>query len=179
MVRLGCPVPHKLRDQVWLGVGVGVGVAIAWWFRQRTGWGRHNSVPPAVLPMPPPVVQTAQFTIRESCGRASTGDERLSIAHVRVGEPCQEAIQTPAFDEYVLVLWGAMKVYVGSHTRSLRPRNRKRDEPFELLAGAGDTLWLPRGHRYRYTFPEKCEYVAVCLPAFSPSIASREEDAEQ
>lgn len=173
MVRLGCPVPHTLRDQVWLGVGVGVGVGIAWWLRRC----RRSAAPPAVLPMPPPVVQTAQFTIREACGHASNGDGRLSMAHVRVAEPCQEAIQTPDFDEYVLVLWGAMKVYVGSHTLALRPRHRLRDEPFELLAGAGDTLWLPRGHRYRYTFPEKCEYVAVCLPAFSPSIANREDDS--
>jgi hypothetical protein len=156
---------------VWLAAGVGIGLAIAYIHRQRSGWQRHASNPPCVLSDPPVVVRTAALAVTEVAGGASNGEPRLSVAHVRVSQATTEAIQIPDFDEYVLVLAGEMRVDVGHADRAKRPTRYAADEPRALTATAGETFWLPRGHRYKYWFPGTCEYVAICLPAFHPHLA--------
>lgn len=172
MSKMGCPFPHTARDQVWLAAGIGVGVGIAWMLRARDGWDRASTLGPCVLREPPTVVRTAALAVTEMAGGASNGEPRLSIAHVKVVAATTEAIQVPAFDEYVVILSGAMHVDVGHADASLRPARHKRAEPAVLAASAGQTLWLPRGQRYRYWFAGPCEYVAVCMPAFHPRLAN-------
>jgi len=41
--------------------------------------------------------------------------------------------------------------------------------------GAGEAILIPAGKRVRYSAPEGAEYVAVCVPAFTPELAHREE----
>lgn len=175
-----CPVPHTTRDQVWLGVGVGVGVGLgvlaSRWLWRGGSAATRNLQGPSVLPAPTRVVEMKdQLAIDEHAGRATTGESALSLAHVRVSAACSEPTQVPGFDEYVLVLSGEMVVEVGAEEPCKRPAARRADAPFELRAGAGRTLWLPAGHRYTYRFPSKCEYVPVCVPAFHPEIAGREQ----
>ena len=97
--------------------------------------------------------------IDEHVGRASTGDEAVSIAHMRAPAGWEEPAQTPRFDEYTLVLAGTLRVeHDGGH----------------LDVGAGQTVVARAGERVRYVAIAACEYVAVCLPAFTEAAAQRD-----
>ena len=99
----------------------------------------------------------------EHVGHASTGEAAVSVAHMRAPAGWDEPAQTPEFDEVTLVLAGQVRV---EHTAGV------------MEVHAGQSIVTRRGERVRYTVgPEGAEYVAVCLPAFSPDTAHR-EDAE-
>lgn len=164
--------PRARAWQVWITAGVGIGLGIAWWLRHHDGWDRALALGPCVLREPPTVVRTAALSVTEMAGGASNQEPRISIAHVKVVAATSEATQVPGFDEYVVILSGAMHVDVGNADPALRPWRHKRREPAVLTASAGETLWLPRGQRYRYWFAGPCEYVAVCMPAFNPRLAN-------
>ena len=71
----------------------------------------------------------------------------------------EEPAQTPEFDEYTMVLKGTLQVETKKGTLKVR---------------AGQALFLPAGEWVRYSTPEEdAEYVAVCLPAFSPETVHR------
>jgi ethanolamine utilization protein EutQ (cupin superfamily) len=97
--------------------------------------------------------------IDEHVGRAATGTEAVSVAHMRSPAGWEEPAQTPEFDEVTLVLAGAVHV---EHDGGV------------LVVGAGQSVLTRAGERVRYTTPEGAEYVAVCLPAFSPDTVHRE-----
>ncbi|HVM26583.1 MAG TPA: cupin domain-containing protein [Mycobacteriales bacterium] len=98
--------------------------------------------------------------IDEYVGRASTGSEAVSVAHMRSPAGWEEPAQRPEFDEVTLVLAGAVHV---EHDGGV------------LEVGAGQAVLTRAGERVRYTTPGGAEYVAVCLPAFSPDTVNREE----
>jgi ethanolamine utilization protein EutQ (cupin superfamily) len=98
--------------------------------------------------------------IDEHVGRVNTGEERLSLAHMRSPAGWVEPGQRPEFDEYTLVLAGTLHV---SH------------EAGELQVAAGQAVLARAGEWVRYSTPEGAEYVAVCLPAFSPDTVHRDE----
>ena len=97
--------------------------------------------------------------IDEHVGRASTGTEGVSVAHMRSPAGWEEPAQTPEFDEVTLVLAGAVHV---EHDGGV------------LVVRAGQSVLTRAGERVRYTTPDGAEYVAVCLPAFSPDTVHRE-----
>lgn len=99
--------------------------------------------------------------IDEYAGRVNNGEERLSIAHMRSPEGWVEPGQRPAFDEYTLVLRGALTVEC-------------EGEP--LVVRAGQAVLARAGEWVRYSTPEPggAEYVAVCLPAFSVDTVRRD-----
>jgi ethanolamine utilization protein EutQ (cupin superfamily) len=97
--------------------------------------------------------------IDEYVGGASTGTSALSVAHMRSPSGWEEPAQTPAFDEVTLVLGGAVHV---EHDGGV------------LVVSAGQAVLTRAGERVRYTTPDGAEYVAVCLPAFSPDTVNRE-----
>ena len=97
--------------------------------------------------------------IDEYVGGASTGTSALSVAHMRSPSGWEEPAQTPEFDEVTLVLGGAVHV---EHDGGV------------LVVGAGQAVLTRAGERVRYTTPDGAEYVAVCLPAFSPDTVNRE-----
>jgi len=99
--------------------------------------------------------------IEEYVGRARTGTAEVSIARMRSPRGWVEPGQTPEFDEYTLVLQGALRVE--SRQGSLDVR-------------AGQAVLVRRGEWVRYSTPEPdgVEYLAVCLPAFSPATVHRD-----
>jgi hypothetical protein len=97
--------------------------------------------------------------IDEFAGRASNGEERVSVARMRSPAGWSEPGQRPEFDEYTVVLAGALRV---------------ESEAGELEVPAGKAILARAGEWVRYSTPEGAEYVAVCLPAFSPESVHRD-----
>jgi len=97
--------------------------------------------------------------IEEYVGRVATGTEGVSIARMKSPPGWVEPGQTPAFDEYTLVLAGALRV-------------ESRDGA--ITVAAGQAVIARAGEWVRYSTPEGAEYVAVCLPAFSPETVRRD-----
>lgn len=99
--------------------------------------------------------------IDEYIGRVISGDAQVSIAHMRSPEGWIEPGQTPEFDEYTLVLKGMLHVeHVGG----------------AIEVKAGQAVIAERGEWIRYSTPRPggAEYIAVCLPAFSPDTVHRD-----
>jgi mannose-6-phosphate isomerase-like protein (cupin superfamily) len=100
--------------------------------------------------------------IDEYVGRVNNGEQRTSIAHMRSPDGWREPGQRPEFDEYTIVLRGAVRVeYEGG----------------ELEVQAGQAVLTKSGEWVRYSTPgaEGAEYIAVCLPAFSPATVHRDQ----
>ena len=100
--------------------------------------------------------------IEESVGRVNSGTEAVSIARMASPAGWVEPGQTPDFDEYTLVLAGTLRVETRSGTHDVK---------------AGQAIIAPKGDWVRYSSPFEggAEYVAVCLPAFSPDTVHRDE----
>ncbi len=99
--------------------------------------------------------------IEEFVGRVNSGDERLSIAHMRSPSGWVEPGQTPEFDEYTLVLRGELRVTHRAGALDVQAGQA-------ILTRAGE--WV----QYSSPGPEGAEYIAVCLPAFSPGTVHRD-----
>jgi quercetin dioxygenase-like cupin family protein len=99
--------------------------------------------------------------IDEFVGRVNTGSDRLSVAHMRSPAGWSEPGQTPEFDEYTLVLAGAIRVEHKGGVMDLKPGQA-------VLTHAGE--WV------RYNTPAGAEYISVCLPAFAPGTVHRDGD---
>jgi mannose-6-phosphate isomerase-like protein (cupin superfamily) len=97
--------------------------------------------------------------IDEFAGRASNGEDRVSVARMRSPAGWQEPGQRPEFDEYTVVLSGALRVDT---------------EGGSLDVPAGQAVLVRGGEWVRYSTPAGAEYVAVCLPAFSPDTVHRD-----
>jgi quercetin dioxygenase-like cupin family protein len=99
--------------------------------------------------------------IDEFVGRANTGDARVSVARMKSPGGWVEPGQTPAFDEFTVVLAGMLRVTHNGGAIDVR---------------AGQAIITHAGEWVRYSTPEPdgAEYVAVCLPAFSPDTVHRD-----
>jgi mannose-6-phosphate isomerase-like protein (cupin superfamily) len=99
--------------------------------------------------------------IEEFIGRVNSKTESVSIAKMTSPAGWSEPAQTPAFDEYTVVLNGTLTVETKTGT---------------LKVAAGQAIILPAGEWVRYSSPDAggAEYIAVCLPAFSPDTVHRE-----
>ena len=99
--------------------------------------------------------------IEEFFGRVNTKTEAVSIARMKSPAGWAEPGQTPEFDEYTVVLRGSLH---------LKFKNE------ELDVHAGQAVVVPAGEWVQYSTPspEGAEYIAVCLPAFSPSLVHRD-----
>jgi ethanolamine utilization protein EutQ (cupin superfamily) len=100
--------------------------------------------------------------IDEYVGRVNTGEERVSVAHMRSPQGWLEPGQRPDFDEYTIVLDGCLHV---EHERG------------SLQVRAGQGVLVRGGEWVRYSTPDAggASYVAVCLPAFSPGTVHRDD----
>jgi mannose-6-phosphate isomerase-like protein (cupin superfamily) len=112
----------------------------------------------------PAVIQSAgnlPKRIEEFVGLVSSDTAGASIARMTSPPGWLEPGQTPEFDEYTLVLRGTLRV----ETRH-----------GALDVEAGQAVIAPRGEWVRYSTPGKvgAEYVAVCVPAFSPDTVHRD-----
>ena len=98
--------------------------------------------------------------IREYVGRVTSKTETASVARMSSPEGWVEPGQTPQFDEYTLVLSGQLRVETKAAVHEVM---------------AGQAIITPKGEWVRYSTPHgPCEYVAVCVPAFSPDTVKRD-----
>jgi quercetin dioxygenase-like cupin family protein len=100
--------------------------------------------------------------IEEYAGRVNSGHDRVSVARMVSPEGWLEPGQRPEFEEITVVLRGLLRV---------------EHEGGALEVRAGQAVITLPGEWIRYGTPEPggAEYVAVCLPAFSPSTVHRDE----
>jgi mannose-6-phosphate isomerase-like protein (cupin superfamily) len=99
--------------------------------------------------------------IEEFIGRVNSQTAGVSIARMVSPSGWSEPGQTPEFDEYTVVLRGTLHV-------------ETRDGTLEVAAG--QAIITHRGEWIRYSTPgsDGAEYIAVCIPAFSPETVHRD-----
>jgi len=99
--------------------------------------------------------------IDEYIGRVNSSTSAVSIAHMRSPEGWEEPRQIPEFDEFTVVLKGALRV---RHAQGV------------IDVAAGQAVIAPRGVWVQYSTPAEggAEYIAVCLPAFSSETVHRD-----
>lgn len=121
---------------------------------------------PTLIPGPTRVraAGTKPKRIDEYVGRVSSGTGAVSIAHMRSPAGWVEPGQRPEFDEYTLVLSGRLRVEHDGGKIDVRASQA-------VAVRAGE--WV----RYSTPAPHGAEYVAICLPAFSPETVHRDADA--
>lgn len=98
--------------------------------------------------------------IEEFAGRVATGHAAVSVARMVSPAGWEEPGQRPEFEEISVVLAGRLRVEF---------------EGGELLVEAGQAVVASPGEWVRYSTPQGAEYLAVCLPAFSPETVHRDE----
>lgn len=116
-------------------------------------------------------IQTSPFvvpttdgkTIKEHFGLASNGNSNISIAHMIAPAGWCEPFQTPEFDEYTFIIKGKKQFIIDGET---------------IVLEAGQSIKVEKNTRLQYSnpFDEPCEYLAICLPAFSIDTVNREDE---
>ena len=105
---------------------------------------------------------TKEKIIKEFFGHVNSKTSEVSIAHMKSPEGWSETGQTPKFNEYTVVLKGKLRI-------------NTKDEEFEVSEGQGIMTEKDEWVRYSTPFEGGAEYIAVCLPAFSPDIVRRDD----
>jgi len=126
---------------------------------------RSNVIPMPTLIAAPAIVAAAGTRpkrIEEFAGRINSGHAQVSVARMTSPSGWQEPGQRPEFEEITVVLRGMLRVeYDGG----------------ALDVHAGQAVVAAPGEWVRYSTPaaDGAEYVAVCIPAFSPATVHRDE----
>jgi mannose-6-phosphate isomerase-like protein (cupin superfamily) len=99
--------------------------------------------------------------IEEYFGRVNSATAQVSIAKMTSPSGWREPGQTPEFNEYTVVLRGELQVETRSEVQKVK---------------AGQAILVSAGEWVRYSTPGElgAEYIAVCLPAFSPETVHRD-----
>lgn len=99
--------------------------------------------------------------IKEHFGNATDKNSQISIAHMIAPPKWSEPFQTPEFDEYTYIIKGKKQFIIDDETLVLR---------------AGQSIKIEKNTRVQYSnpFEDACEYIAICLPAFSMDLVNRE-----
>ena len=99
--------------------------------------------------------------ILEYIGRVNSKSSDLSVAHMKSPMGWVEPGQTPEFSEYTLVIKGSLKVKTKSKSSIVKK---------------GEAIIVESGEWVQYSTPSKggAEYIAICLPAFSPQTVHRD-----
>jgi mannose-6-phosphate isomerase-like protein (cupin superfamily) len=100
--------------------------------------------------------------IDEYVGQANTGQGAVSIAHMRSPSGWAEPGQRPEFDEFTIVLRGAVMV---------------ESDDGQLTVQAGQAVHTRPGEWVRYSTPgaDGAEYISVCVPAFTLGTVHRDD----
>ena len=100
--------------------------------------------------------------IEEFVGRVNSGTSAVSVARMTSPSGWAEPGQTPEFSEFTVVLRGALQVETRERT---------------LRVEAGQAVTVEAGEWVRYSTPDRegAEYIAVCVPAFSPQTVHRDQ----
>ena len=119
---------------------------------------------PTLVPQPTRIQAAGNKTklIDEYIGRVNSKTDAISVAHMRSPQGWEEPGQVPEFDEFTIVLKGALRVEHKSGSMEVE---------------AGQAVIAHRGEWVRYSTPFEggAEYIAVCLPAFSMKTVHRDE----
>lgn len=101
--------------------------------------------------------------IEEHFGIATDGNAQISIAHMIAPSGWSEPFQTPEFDEYTYIIKGKKQFIINNET---------------VILEAGQSIKINKNVRVQYSnpFDEPCEYLAICLPAFSLDKVNRENE---
>jgi len=99
--------------------------------------------------------------IEEYIGRVNSNTTEVSIAKMKSPNGWVEPGQCPDFNEYTLVLKGVLSV-------------KTKTETYEVAAGSAIIIEKGEWVQYSSPHPEGAEYIAVCLPAFSPDTVHRD-----
>ncbi len=97
--------------------------------------------------------------IEEFVGRVNSQSEEISIARMKSPAGWIEPAQTPEFDEYTLVLEGKLQIKCAGK---------------EYVIAKNEVFISHKGEKVQYFTPGGAEYIAVCLPAFSPDNVHRD-----
>jgi len=100
--------------------------------------------------------------IEEHFGNATDGNSDVSIAHMIAPPKWSEPYQTPEFDEFTYIIKGKKQFIIEGET---------------IILEAGQSIKIEKNTRVQYSnpFDQDCEYLAICLPAFSMDLVNREE----
>jgi mannose-6-phosphate isomerase-like protein (cupin superfamily) len=106
---------------------------------------------------------TKEKIIKEFFGMVNSASSEISIAKMESPEGWEEPGQTPDFDEYTVVLKGKLQV-------------KTKENTFEI--GQEQGIFIPKNHWVQYSSPFEggAEYIAICLPAFSPQTVHRDSE---
>ena len=99
--------------------------------------------------------------IDEFVGRVNSKTDAVSVAKMQSPAGWEEPGQTPDFDEFTVVLRGRLHV-------------EHRSGALDVLAGQAVIAHRGEWVRYSTPDPEGAEYIAICLPAFSPDTVHRD-----
>jgi mannose-6-phosphate isomerase-like protein (cupin superfamily) len=119
---------------------------------------------PKLIGSPTPLLASPNKAklVDEYVGLVNTGDAGISIAHTRCPAGWEEPAQCPKFDEFIIVLKGMVRVEHADGT---------------IEAQVGQAIHVSPDEWVRYSAPIEggAEYIAVCMPAFSPAAIRWEE----
>lgn len=109
----------------------------------------------------PFVVPTTDGKLIEEHWGNSTGNTAVSIARMVAPPGWSEPHQSPQFDEFTIVISGKKQFEIDGEN---------------IILEQGESILVEQGARVRYSnpFDENCEYIAICLPAFSMDLVNRE-----
>ncbi|WP_074408316.1 MULTISPECIES: cupin domain-containing protein [Aquimarina] len=101
--------------------------------------------------------------IEEHFGMATDQNSQISIAHMIVPPHWSEPFQTPEFDEYTYIIRGKKQFIIDGE---------------KIILESGQSIKIKKHTRIQYTnpFDEECEYLAICLPAFTMEAVHREDE---
>lgn len=100
--------------------------------------------------------------IKEHFGLATDGNSNISIAHMVAPPGWSEPFQTPEFDEFTFIIKGKKQFIIENEM---------------VVLDAGQSIKIEKNTRVQYSnpFTEPCEYLAICIPAFSMDSVNRED----
>ncbi|CAA0182576.1 cupin domain-containing protein [Tenacibaculum maritimum] len=109
------------------------------------------------------VPTTDRKLIEEHFGNASDGNSEISIAHMVAPPGWSEPFQQPVFEEYTYIIKGKKQFIINGES---------------IVLSAGESIKIEKNVRVQYAnpFDEECEYIAICLPAFSVDLVNREKE---
>ncbi|MFL0070430.1 cupin domain-containing protein [Tenacibaculum maritimum] len=101
--------------------------------------------------------------IEEHFGNTSDGNSEISIAHMVAPPGWSEPFQRPVFEEYTYIIKGKKQFIINGES---------------IVLSAGESIKIEKNVRVQYAnpFDEECEYIAICLPAFSMDLVNREKE---